>query len=219
MGKPKIEMAAVATDQPSAKFRPGDLRINRGGRPKKTTLQDILKSMGATIIGEDGKVIENLPGDEKMLHNMVDIAIKEKDPAMMKFIYQRLNVPQADPETLEIKKRVETARAQKLEIANQKAKGELISRDLARRVFGQVYAVDRSIFLAIGPTTAGEIAAEAKIKDETVILKIEDIITKAVYQGLAAEKRAINDFLLSGGGEPVRDNLPEEKPKKRAKKA
>jgi hypothetical protein len=61
-------------------------------------------------------------------------------------------------------------------------------------------------------------AAELKIKDDAAILKIEEMITRAIYQGLSARKRAINDFLVSGGGEPVRDNIPEEKPKKRAKK-
>jgi hypothetical protein len=204
---------------PDTKFKPGDPRIHRTGRPKKKTFHDILQDMGAVIKDKDGKEIDRLDGDERLLKEIVDAAIREKNPAMMKFIYQHMNAPQADPETLEIKKRTETARAQKLEIANQKARGELISRDLVRRVFGQVYAVDRSIFLAIGPTTAAEIAAEAKIKDDALVLKIEDVITKSIYQGLSAAKRAINDFLTSGGGEPIRDDIPEPKPKKRTKKA
>ncbi|MDR3341816.1 MAG: hypothetical protein LBT14_03330 [Treponema sp.] len=103
---------------PDTKFKPGDPRIHREGRPKKKTFQDILIEMGAVIKDKEGNEIDRLDGDERLLQQIVDIGIKEKNPAMMKFIYQHIHAPQADEEILALKKRTETARAKKIEIDN-----------------------------------------------------------------------------------------------------
>jgi hypothetical protein len=100
------------------KFKKNDPRINRTGRPKKKTFSDILDGMGAIIKDKDGKEIDRLDGDERLLKEIVDTAIREKNPAMMKFIYQHMNAPQSDAEILSLKKRTETARAKKIEIEN-----------------------------------------------------------------------------------------------------
>jgi hypothetical protein len=109
---------------PDTKFKSGDPRIHKGGRPKKKTFQEILLDMGAVIKDKDGNEIDRLDGDERLLKQIIDIGIKEKNPAMMKFIYQHIHAPQADAEILSLKKRTETARAKRLEIENdiQKAR-------------------------------------------------------------------------------------------------
>ncbi|MDR0475568.1 MAG: hypothetical protein LBH43_18080 [Treponema sp.] len=200
-------------------FEEDDSRQNREGRPKKKTLQDIINSLGAIIYkDESGKELSRYEGNDRLLREIVDVGIKEKNPAMMKFIYQHMNTPQADPELASVKLAAERARAAKLEIANAKARGELISRNLVSRVLGKIYAIDQSIFLAIGPTTAGVIAAETGIKSDEVKLRIEEIITQAIYQGITAEKRIINDFLLSFSEMPITDTVMESKPKTRQPK-
>ena len=103
------------------KFIEGDPRIHKGGRPKKKTFSDILEGLGTVTIRdkETGKIIDKLEGNDRLLKEIVDVGIKEKNPAMMKFIYQHLNAPQYDGELLEIKKQVEKARAAKIELENE----------------------------------------------------------------------------------------------------
>jgi hypothetical protein len=99
-------------------FVKGDPRIHKGGRPRKKTLQDILSESGASFVDKDGNVIEDVTRDESLLRAIVDAAVKNKNPEMMKFVYQHLNAPQADGELLKIKKQVEKARAKKIQIEN-----------------------------------------------------------------------------------------------------
>ncbi len=100
------------------KFEKGDPRINKTGRPRKKNLEDILSESGARLVDKNGNVIDNVSGDEALMRAIVDAGVKNKNPAMMKFLYQHLKAPQYDTELLETKKKVEKARAKKIEIEN-----------------------------------------------------------------------------------------------------
>jgi hypothetical protein len=205
---------------PDTKFKPGDPRIHKGGRPKKKTFEDILKDMGAVIKDLNGNEIDRLDGSERLLKEIVDIGIKEKNPAMMKFIYQKMNVPQADPETAELKKRTERARAQKIEIQNAECRKELVETASVKLVFGRVYSAFTSIVLPLGAKLADQVAAEYKLSDNTARLRVQEIMDDELYAALSGIKREINDFLRHCAVEPlaVSDPTPPPKPKKRTAK-
>ena len=186
-------------------FISDDPRRNIEGRPKKKTFQDILDNLGAIVVKDgEGNEIERIVGEDRLIKEIVDVGIREKNPAMMKFIYQHMNMPQIDPEIAQIKKQSERARALKLEIANERARGELISRSTVIRVMGKIYAAHQANFLSIGPTSSGLIAAELGVKGDAERLKIEELITKDTYQALSAIKREINDFLIYLKTEPIK---------------
>ena len=187
-------------------FTPDDTRINKVGAPKKRKLRDILDGLGAvTIKDANGIELDRYAGEERLLKEIVDVGIREKNPAMMKFIYQHMNTPQADPELNKIKLASEKARAAKLEIANAKARGELISRDYVKRVFGKIYSVHRSIFISGAPTLSTKISAITNIKDDVIKIKINEEIDAHCYKTLQAIKREINDFLTEVGGEVIKE--------------
>jgi hypothetical protein len=198
-------------------FTKNDPRINKTGRPHKRTFSEIMEAeFGGKLFDSDGRPIQF---DEMTAKKLTKIAFEENNPGLLKFIYKMAtDDDKPDPELAGVKLATERARAEKLEIANQKARGELINRELVKRTFGKVYAIDRAIFLAIGPTAAGTIAAKAGIKNDALVLEIEEIITKSIYQGLAAEKREINDFLIAIGGEPMDDKITDTPARKRQKK-
>jgi hypothetical protein len=89
----------------------------------------------------------------------------------------------------------EKERALKLQIENERKRGLLLERDLVASVFGKVYAAHRSIFLNMGPSLAGIIAAKTGIKKTEIKIGIEEVITGECYQALATIKREIDDFL------------------------
>jgi hypothetical protein len=197
-------------------FIRNDPRINKAGRPRKKTLQDILDDMGAKILDKQGNVIDSLDGTEALVRNIVEAGIKEKDPAMMKFIYQRLNVPQADPETAELKKRTERARAQKIEIQNAERRKELVETASVKLVFGRVYSAFTSIVLPLGAKLADQVAAEYKLSDSAARLRVQEIMDDELYAALTGIKREINDFLRRCAAGPLPETDPPPKPKKKA---
>ena len=186
-------------------FTKTDSRINKVGRPKKKTMKDILDNLGMVQIKNKDGSIDQYEGMERLFKEIVDVGIREKNPAMMKFIYQHMNTPQADPELNKIKLASEKARAAKLEIANAKARGELISRDYVKRVFGKIYSVHRSIFISGAPTLSTKISAITNIKDDVIKIKINEEIDAHCYKTLQAIKREINDFLTEVGGEVIKE--------------
>jgi len=198
---------------PGRPFVKGDPRIYPKENFRKKTFQDVLNSVGAVVVKDkDGKEIDKFEGEDLLIKEIVNIGIKEKNPAMMKFIYQHMNMPQVDPELSAIKKQAERARAAKLEIANAKARGELISRDYIKKMFGEIYSVHRSIFLSGGPVISVSLAAKLGIKDDEKKMIINEDVDNHFYKTLSAIKRKINDFLTADGGEPLPEEpLPEKK--------
>jgi hypothetical protein len=124
---------------------------------------------------------------------------------------------ESDVEKADFRKRFEKARAEKLEIANAKARGELIDRALVTRVFSEIYSIERSIILNVGPAQAGTIAALFG-GDAEATLKIQKIIDGDNYAALGAIKAAINSFLRRVETDEIKDGIPEKKPKPAVKK-
>jgi hypothetical protein len=125
---------------------------------------------------------------------------------------------ESDSERSDFRRRYERARAEKLEIQNAKARGELIDRALVARTFSEIYSIERSIILNVGPAHAGTIAALSGEAAEKT-LKIQKLIDGEMYAALGAIKAAINNFLKRiEADERIKDEIPENKPRKKAAK-
>jgi len=106
----------------------------------------------------------------------------------------------------------ERERALKMEILNKKARGELIERVFIARLFSELFTIDRSILLNIGPGLSDTIAAIPE--GEGRALQIQRLIDKETYAALAAIKAAINKFLRKFDIEEITDGIPDPKPRK-----
>jgi len=118
----------------------------------------------------------------------------------------------------DFRKRYEKARAEKIEIENSRKRGELVDRVLVAQVFGEIYSIERSILLNIGPSLADTIAAICQAGEADQTLKIQKLIDDQVYHALAAIKAAINKFLRRINAGEIADSLPEPKPKPTGKR-
>ncbi len=124
---------------------------------------------------------------------------------------------ESDSARADFRLRYERARAEKLEIQNAKARGELVDRALVARVFSEIYSIERSIILNIGAAHSGTIAAlDGETAEKT--LKIQKLIDGEIYAALGAIKAAINNFLRRIEADEIKDDIPERKPKPAAKK-
>jgi hypothetical protein len=86
------------------------------------------------------------------------------------------------------------ARAEKLQIQNKKALDELINRKAVTLMMGRVYSVHTSVLTPLSSKIMGLVAAEAKIKDPKIILKMSEIMDDEIYDALSAIKRHLIDF-------------------------
>jgi hypothetical protein len=126
--------------------------------------------------------------------------------------FEKKETSEATQQGANYRQRFEAARAEKLEIANAKARGDLIGRVLIARVFSEIYNVDRSILLNIGPGLSGTIAAIVEEGAADRVLKIQQIIDGEIYAALGAIKAVVNKFLRGIEAEEVRDDILEPKP-------
>jgi hypothetical protein len=105
----------------------------------------------------------------------------------------------------------EKERALKMQIQNQKARGELIERVFIARVFSEIFTIDRSILLNIGPSLSDTLAAIAEGSESEKALKMQRLIDKEIYSALGAIKAAINKFLRQFNMDEIIDDIPEAK--------
>ena len=123
----------------------------------------------------------------------------------------------SDQERSDYRKRYERARAEKMEIENQKKRGDLIERTLIAQAFGEIYSIDRSILLQIGPNLTDTIAAILDAGEADRTLKIQKLIDDEIYNTLAAIKAAINKLFRRIEVDEIKDGLPEPKTKTKSK--
>jgi DNA-binding transcriptional MerR regulator len=112
----------------------------------------------------------------------------------------------------------EKERALKMQILNAKARGELIERVFVARVFSEIFSIERSILLNIGPSMSDTIAAIEEKSEGERALKIQQIIDKEIYGALGAIKAAINKFFRKFDIDEITDDIPEAKPRNTAAK-
>jgi len=112
----------------------------------------------------------------------------------------------------------EKERALKMQILNQKARGELIDRLFVARVFSEIFSIDRSILLNIGPSLSDTLAAIADDGEAGKALKMQQLIDKEIYAALGAIKAAINKFMRQFNMDEIISDIPEPKPRTAATK-
>lgn len=85
----------------------------------------------------------------------------------------------------------------KLRIDTDESLNKLISRELVKKVFSQLYAIDINEFKTLGPAISQEIITIMGVGDEKQIREIEDMIDKHLRKVLQHIKRITDDFLKS----------------------
>jgi hypothetical protein len=119
----------------------------------------------------------------------------------------------SDQEKSDYRRRFEKARAEKLELENARKRGDLIDRALIAQAFGEIYSIDRSILLQIGPGLSDTIVAICDAGEADRALKIQKLLDGEIYNALAAIKAAINKLFRRIEVDEIKDDLPEPKAK------
>lgn len=83
----------------------------------------------------------------------------------------------------------------KIQIANDTARLELVSRDSVKMILSKLYQIDVNQWRTLGPNLSPEIAAIVGTDDNETMLKISDAIDKEAFTILKQVKRILNDFL------------------------
>ena len=83
----------------------------------------------------------------------------------------------------------------KIQIANDAARLELVSRESVKKVFSKLYQIDINQLRTLGPNLSPDIAALIGTDDNEIMLKISDLVDKEVFVILKQIKRLLNDFL------------------------
>jgi hypothetical protein len=120
---------------------------------------------------------------------------------------------EATEQRTDFRMRFERARAEKLELENAKKRGDLIGRVLIDQVFSELYNIDRSILLNVGPGLSCTIASVTEGETSERTLKIQELIDREIYSALGAIKATLNKFLRHIDAPEIKDDIPEPKPK------
>jgi len=172
------------------------------------TLTEIARKRGtsreAAVRMRDRRNVQPIGGKGRAaLYNLADFEEKKPDAS--------------DQERADYRKRIDKAKAEKLELENDTKRGRLIERALIAQVFGEIYSIHRGILLQIGPNLADTIAAICDAGEADRALKIQKLIDDEMYNVLAAVKAAVNKFFRRIEAGEIKDNLPEPKTKQKAK--
>jgi hypothetical protein len=174
------------------------------------TLTEIARKRGtsrdAVVRMRDRRNVQPVGGKGRAaLYNLADFGEKKPDAG--------------EQERADYRRRIDKAKAEKLELENDTKRGKLIERTLIAQVFGEIYSIDRSVLLQIGPNLTDTIVAICDTGETDRTLKIQKLIDDEIYNTLAAIKAAINKLFRRIEIDEIKDGLPEPKIKQKAKAA
>jgi hypothetical protein len=84
---------------------------------------------------------------------------------------------------------------QKLQIDNDKKRGELIDRKLVRVIFSKIYNIDANQFLQLKDVLTSKISSILGVDDSKKKMKITSVIDKELYKTQNYIKREIDEFI------------------------
>ena len=92
---------------------------------------------------------------------------------------------------------------EKLKLANQKTRGELIERDTVQDFINGMHEIDNGQWKTLGLKISSKVAAELKIDDDEIVRKVCGVIDAEVLSVLKQIKRDQNRFLKKIGAEKI----------------
>lgn len=95
----------------------------------------------------------------------------------------------------DLQKTIEQHKA--LQLKNDAARNQLISRDLVKRVFGELYQIETTELLTLGEKISPEIAALFGLDDQQAVLDVGKVIQKEISKTLEHVELTIDKFLKS----------------------
>ncbi len=101
-------------------------------------------------------------------------------------------------------KHLEDIKAKRLKY--DESRKDLISRDLVKNIFLKIYNIDTAELRTLPASLTPQISSIAEIKDPTLNLKIEEVITKEIFRILKHIKYLIGDFLQEIKKDPIKSN-------------
>ena len=92
---------------------------------------------------------------------------------------------------------------QGLQIKNEEARNKLVSRDLIRQFFGELYTIETMEFLTLAERLSPEIASKFGIDDQTIIVEVGKYIQREVSKSLEhiemTTEKFLKGFQVEGG--------------------
>ncbi|MFP3041870.1 hypothetical protein LQZ19_08615 [Treponema primitia] len=188
------------------------LEIAEQAHASKTSAQNLIRDKKIPVVKTEGKTKYYAADNPDIQQFIADYHEAEKGKAQQaEFKNTKVG--------LELRKL--RAAAEKLEIANEKARDALIDRHLVSVALGRIYSAHTSILIPTGAKITDQLAAEAAVSDPAVKLRMQEILDDEHYSFLATIEKEINEFLRKykepeiGGDLPEKMGLKKKRPKKK----
>jgi len=149
---------------------------------------------GEIVLEQDGLINPNRPENENYrLTKQLDPTAGVTRSTPKETIESKTN-PQSDVITeLRIKK--ELASIRKIELENEKKRGNLIDRKTVAEVFNRLYSVQQSEFIPIANKIMPEVASILGTEDNEKIAIARSLLESELWKALGSMKRSIQEFL------------------------
>jgi len=170
-------------------------KINKITFLKQEIIKEKKKKPIATVrkpgVKKKQKIKEEKPDFEKKIDEVAERMLQKEEENHKKRLDN--DYDQLDKIKLECEKKTEEI--QKLRIENGKKRGDLIERDLIRRVFSKLGSIDKNQFLQLPDVLMSKITVAAGIDSAETKLKISKIITNDLYKVQKHIQRELADAL------------------------